>query len=217
MQNTGECMVTEKICSNCNRKIPSDADYCPICGFRLTNRPFSEEFIKWDEEEESKNYKTFYNPPSATQEICKCIGKIDGILCNTYYYVSSIKNHGGCARRDCSNSFENNPKVTIDWGDEIYREYKDSHPGLNILVGLIGVVALVLGIAYGSIVLILGLFFILLAFMIPYEKKGRRKEKVTFKLVNKFEVPRNAKDPWTQKKILESSKSKSEESEYVRW
>lgn len=214
-------VVTEKVCSNCNRKIPSDSDYCPICGFKLTDRPFSEEFIRWDEEKKTSNSKTSYNPSSTTQEICKCIGKIDGIVCNTYYYVSSIKNHGGCARRDCSNSFENNPKVTIDWGYEIYREYKDSDPGPNILMGLIGFLALILGIAYVSVVLFLGLFFILLAFLIPYEKKGQRKEKVSFKLVNKFEVPKNAKDPWTQKKIWDKKSSKlkssSKKSEYVGW
>lgn len=226
-------MQSKRTYPNCNHKIPSDTCLCLICGYGYNNqqRPSREEdFPIWEGELSRDNIhnhgkssrypheKTHKIPNRSVHskrgEVCKCLGKVDGTDCNTYYSVSSIKRHGGCARRDCSNSFENSPRIVIGQGKKVRIEYEESDVTINIFLGIMGLFILLIGVAAGSGIFILGIIVIGVAVSIPHTRKTQRYENVNFRLVNRSQVPKNAKDPWTQKKIIETARIKK--SRYLR-
>lgn len=187
---------------------------CLRCGFRFNSResPTQEDdFPIWEGEsiptnqfpERSPQYPHDIPTYPKESEICKCLGKIEGIDCNTYYFVSSVKKHGGCARRDCTNSFENKPEIIIGWENEIRREHKKDNSFFNVVFVLLGISLLISGLAIESFIALLGFIFMILGFVMPSSSTSIRYDKVNFKFVKKSDVPTHARDPWTQRDIHE--------------
>lgn len=210
-------------CSRCGEKVSRNENLnvitCPKCGSTFSTQEYSseEDFPIWEgdfnatdiqyPEKGSKdlNERSPKPPGSHAQhesEICKCLGTVEKIDCNTYYFVSSVKSHGGCARRDCSNSFENNPRIALGWENEIRKEYEKSNSGQNVTLIIVGIVLMLMGTA-NPIFIAFGIFILLLGILLPWSSKGVRYEKINFRLVKKTDVPKHAKDPWTQRSIWE--------------
>jgi len=200
------------ICPQCDYEIPEHFSRCPRCGYSITTirQPVSDDFRVWEGDYtvvDVKYDKRDHRPPKSAYpqnyEVCKCLGTIDEMECGTYYFVSSVMAHGGCARRDCSNSFENGIKVTVDWGDKKASEHKGGYTWLNVLLGMTGLVMFLIGVADESAVIVLGIILFIVA-AIPYGSAKREYEKVNFQLVKRSDIPRSAKDPWKQTNILKT-------------
>lgn len=213
------------LCPRCGYEVPEHASCCPKCGYRVEKirRPLfsSTDFRIWEgdpefsvvsptQERPSKapSPRVYYtkkrteqvSPSYQTANVCKCLGSIEGMTCGTYYFVSSVKDHGGCARRDCSNSRDNDPEIVIGWGERKPVGSKKDYTALRVFLGIIGFIILIAGIAEESPAAFLGTIFFIVA-VIPYGSERRKDKKVTFQLVRKDDIPKGAKDPWKQKNI----------------
>ena len=227
--------MMKKMCSRCGYEIPADSLICPRCNRYCgteENTIRNRDFQIWEGEySSSQNRRTpslrYASQKKTSQdsdkEVCKCLGKIEGIACNTYYFVSSVKNHGGCARRDCTNSFENKLKIIFGKSKYAHKTTSEADYSRNIIFGLLGVVIVIMGgVAENLGIAILGGLFVLVAFFIPAQEKIEKiLMKVNFQLVPNNEIPTHAKDPWTQQKIKKSEKKtgakqkKSQSNEFV--
>jgi hypothetical protein len=215
------------VCPGCGYEIPEHLSRCPRCGYEVAtirSPSGSADFTIWEGDYtvvdiQHSDRPSKLPPPSRgnqypqksigpykpssplNSEVCKCLGTIEGTPCNTYYFVSSVKRHRGCARRDCSNSFENNPKIIVDRGTEKVTDHKEDYSWLNVSFGVTGLIILLICIAEESILALLGIVLLIMA-IIPYSYTRHEREKVTFQLVRRSEIPKSAKDPWTQRDIL---------------
>lgn len=218
------------VCPRCGYEVPEHFLRCPRCGYKIgtigqlsdTEFPIWEgDFTVVDIQQSERSPRPQYPYPADTRydersprppatpphprdyEVCRCLGTIEEAICGTYYFVSSVIAHEGCARRDCSNSYENNPKICIDWGDKKVIEHKESYLGLRAFLGVLSLISFLFGLAENSLGVLLGIIFLSSA-IIPYGSTKREYEKVAFQLVRRSEIPRNARDPWKQKNILET-------------
>jgi hypothetical protein len=213
--------MIRKMCSKCGYEIPADSLICPRCNRYCgteENTTRNRDFQIWEGEYSSSQDRSVSSSysyasqkkttPVSNKEACKCLGKIEGIACNTYYFVSSVKNHGGCARRDCSNSFENNPKIIFGKSEYTHNTSSEADYSRNVILGLLGVAIVIMGgVAENLGIAIVGGLFVLLAFIIPAQEKIEKiLMKVNFQLVPIHEIPTHAKDPWTQQNIKKSEK-----------
>ena len=215
--------MIKRICPKCGHEIPTDALICPRCNRYCgpsENGNSNEDFQIWEGGSSSSqnryaSSKSSYSSQKipvhdsvSDKEVCKCLGTIGGIACNTYYFVSSVKKHGGCARRDCSNSFENKPKIVFGNSEYSHNILTEDDYSLNIIFGFLGVATVIIGgLVENLIIAGLGGLSVLLAFLIPKQEKVEKiLMKVNFRLISKHEIPTHAKDPWTQQKIIKSEK-----------
>jgi hypothetical protein len=208
-----------EVCPRCKSRVPRRFGYCPTCGARIDtedSRP-DDDFIIWEGPVYDPTYRSDYkdnqfqkkdpysvsNSTRSGYEVCKCLGTIEGVPCGTYYFESSIRRHGGCARRDCSNSFENRREVVVGKETREVIERENEHVGLRITLAIVGFIFLILGsITLFPASVILGVAVFLLA-LLPYGSKKQEEKVVDFQIVNVSEINPDTRDPWTQQKILE--------------
>lgn len=205
-------MLFAVLCPECEYHIPEDSSYCPRCGRKVTTlqkSSSSTDFPIWEgnlinirHQQAQERISQPHSTLRSQEEVCKCLGTIDGMMCGTYYFASSVKRNGGCARRDCRNSFENGPKIVMDWGNKKRIEHEESYTFLRAIIGLLGLFLLILGIAEEPVSVLIGILLIFGA-IIPFKSTKYEYEEVTFQLVRRSEIPKNAIDPWTQKSILD--------------